>query len=136
MKAVVRLLGCLVLAMSLGTLLGTPTPLARATEHAAVLTAFSAKAKPGAKVKLKWETGTETTVLGFNVWRATKQNGKFKKLNANPIDAKNAGGITGETYAYTDKTVQAGKNYFYKVEVVKVPPPNEWSEVKKVTAKP
>ncbi len=137
----VGLLACLpVLANSSAVSSAANAPLsterALHATHSIILNAFTAKAKPGAKAKLNWETGNETVVLHFFVWRATKKNGTYKKLNTAPIPAKNPGGISGETYAYTDKKLTAGKNYFYKLEVVRSDSASEWSPTVKITAKP
>lgn len=137
MRVILRGIGLFVLGMGLVTALaGFYMPTARAAEDSITLTSFSAKAKPGAKVLVKWATGTEVNVFGFEVLRATKQNGPFKNLNKETIPSNNPRGISGDNYSYQDKSVKAGKTYFYQLEVVKAPPPNEKSNLKKVTAKP
>lgn len=97
-----------------------------------VLAAFKLKATTKPSVKVKWETGTELIVLGFNVYRATKLNGAYKLLTAEMIEPKSPGEIIGNKYTFTDKQVKRGKTYFYQLEVVKAGAPNEWSDSKKI----
>jgi len=99
----------------------------------AVLISFKAKLTPKNKVKLTWETGTETTLLGFNVYRQTVGAKKWIKVNLSQINAQNPGGITGAKYVYSDKTAKPGKTYRYKLEVLYTDGSSEWSETRKVT---
>jgi hypothetical protein len=97
-----------------------------------VLSAFRLKATTKPSVKVKWETGTELAVVGFNVYRAAKLNGTYKLLNVEMIDPKSPGQIVGNNYTYTDKRVKHGKTYYYKLEVIQAGTPNETSQIKKV----
>lgn len=105
-----------------------PVVIYKAT--AANLIAFDGDAKK-AGVRLKWETGSELDTLAFNVWRSAKRDGKFIKVNVNPIPAKSMG-VEGAAYQYTDKNVKPGKVYFYKLEIVGVASSTEWSDVIRV----
>lgn len=97
---------------------------------AATLTQFHARAiKQG--VRVKWETGSELQVIGFNVWRKVG-NAQWKMRNAQLIAAKTPGAVTGSAYAFTDKKVKAGKKYSYKIEIVLADGSSEWSEVARV----
>lgn len=93
---------------------------------AATLINFSSDGKAKGIV-LRWETGTEIQVLGFNVWRSQKRNGKFAIVNKNLIPAKNVGQVLGATYRFTDKKAKAGKTYFYKIEIQNADGTSEWS---------
>lgn len=99
---------------------------------AATLVSFSGKDAGKGKVRLEWETGTELTVVGFNVFRATKKDGVYTKLNKQLVDAQELGMVNGANYRYDDKKVKTGKSYWYKLEVVKGSGESEWSEVVKV----
>ena len=57
--------------------------------------------KSALEIKLSWNNETKAT--GFIVYRSTSENGTYKKLK------------TLTSTAYTDKTVSAGKTYYYKV---------------------
>lgn len=100
---------------------------------AATLTHFAAKFHAAKhRVNLKWETGSELNVVGFNVWRK-RGNGQWIMLNAKLIAAQNLGGIAGAQYAFADTQTQAAKTYRYKLELVRVGGTREWSAVKRVT---
>ncbi len=103
---------------------GTPTSI--------ILTSFKAKATDKPSVRVKWETGSEINVVGFNVYRATKKDGEYKLLNDEMLAPLHPGEIIGDTYKYKDKTVKHGKTYFYQLEVVKTDETSEWSEIVKV----
>ncbi len=59
-------------------------------------------------VSLNWTASTSSTTAGYNVYRASAQDGPFTKLKATPI--------TGTTY--TDNTVQSGSTYYYVATAV------------------
>lgn len=48
---------------------------------AADLAAFTARANPQQDVVVRWRTGNEMNLVGFNVYRATNKNGIYKQLN-------------------------------------------------------
>ncbi|MBI4675432.1 MAG: hypothetical protein HY741_27625, partial [Chloroflexi bacterium] len=102
---------------------GTPT--------AADLVGFSAKATPKPQVNLKWETGSELNVMGFNVWRKAPK-GEWTKLNAALIAAQQLGTVNGATYTYRDSQFPRNGKYQYKIEVVRVSGAAEWSPVVRV----
>ena len=103
---------------------------------AATLTNFSAKAKTNKSGKqvvlLKWETGNESNVVGFNLYRATKKNGTYKQLNKELLPAKHPGELGGARYKRTNNKTQAGETYFYKIEIVLANGAREWSDVIKI----
>lgn len=96
---------------------------------AAILTAFSAKAKSSTRVKVKWESGSNMGITGFNVQRATKRNGIYKTLKSVTTDPTEP---IGHNYKFTDKTVKSGKAYFYRIEILKADTTTELSDVIKV----
>lgn len=101
------------------------------TPTSATLISFTAK--PNAKgVVSKWETGTESQVIGFNVWRSQKRSGAYEKVNKKLLAAKNIGQLSGAAYRFQDKKVEAGKTYFYKIEIVTATQAPEWSDLRRV----
>ncbi len=64
--------------------------------------------KPKAhSVDLKWKA-SPSVVVGYNVYRADKSDGPYRKLNSSPVRETN----------YKDTTVQADHTYFYRVTAV------------------
>jgi len=62
---------------------------------------------PSHSVDLAWKAST-SSIVGYNIYRATQSTGPFSKLNSQPQS-----GLT-----YTDNNVQAGKTYYYGVTAV------------------
>lgn len=93
------------------------------------LLSFQARAvKKG--VSVKWETGSEGNIIGFNVWRKSGKR-EWKKLNADMIDAKEIGNVqNGAKYTFLDRKAKADRKYRYKLEIVTTGG-TEWSEVVK-----
>ncbi len=81
------------------------------------LSRFNANSTKDHKILLKWKTGSELSILGFNVWRRTPQ-GAYKKLNSEIIYATNPGQVLGANYKLPDRKVRVGKTYIYQLEVV------------------
>jgi hypothetical protein len=69
-------------------------------------------------VKLKWRTANEFLVVGFNVYRGDTKAGPYTQLNTGLIEAKHLGSMMGGKYVYKDATAQAGKKYFYRLELI------------------
>jgi fibronectin type 3 domain-containing protein len=59
-------------------------------------------------IDLSWQASTSTDVIGYNVYRGTRQGGPYTKLNSSPIR---------ET-RYVDGDVRAGQTYFYVIRAV------------------
>ena len=80
------------------------------------------------KVTLKWKKNSKAT--GYEIYRATKKNGKYKKIKT----IKKASAVT-----FTDSKVKKGKTYYYKVRAYKTVKGNKangkFSAVKKVKIK-
>jgi len=106
-----------------------------------VLTSFTAEA--GADhVILTWGTGPEIDNAGFNLHRATAEDGPYTKLNDALILAK-GDPESGASYVYTDTAVARGVTYYYELEDVDIHgvstlhgpvsatllPPAVWSDV-------
>jgi hypothetical protein len=118
------------------TITATPTATIRPTS--ATLVNFSAMANNKSVVRLRWQTGNEVAVLGFNVWRKTfKKGGKgqWRTLNRELILAKHPGTLQGDAYVFADKNPDANKKNSYKLEIVHADGTSEWSDVKTLNLK-
>ena len=80
------------------------------------------------KAFLKWKKNSKAT--GYEIYRATKKNGKYKKIRT----IKKASAVT-----FTDSKVKKGKTYYYKVRAYKTVKRNKangkFSAVRKVKIK-
>ncbi len=84
------------------------------------ITLSSFTAKPGnGVVTLNWQTETEIDNAGFNILRATAEDGEYVKINADIIGSK-AGATQGAAYQFVDAAVRNRKTYFYKLEDIDV----------------
>jgi len=61
-------------------------------------------------VKVVWATSYETDNAGFDVYRSTTRDGDYVKINDTMIPSRSDG-----SYDYTDRTVDVGRTYFYKL---------------------
>ena len=77
------------------------------------LSAFEAKGSYG-KVILNWETASETNNEGFFIYRSEQQDGNFIRINPEIIPGNGNSNATHH-YSYTDKNVEEGKTYYYKL---------------------
>ena len=89
---------------------------AAATE--VTLVSFAADALDGA-VLLRWETSSELTNLGFNLYRATEEEGPYELVTTRLIPGLGTS-MVGASYRYTDSELVNGTIYFYKLEDVVV----------------
>ena len=84
------------------------------SQTAVELALFNAKVDNGLII-LDWKTGSELANAGFNVYRSTSLDGEYTKLNSELIPAT-ANAFEDASYSYTDKDVQSGLTYYYKLE--------------------
>jgi len=74
------------------------------------------------RVFVRWQTGAETDVLGFNIYRGTDvramQQGSAVKLNARLIPSRAAGPGQGAAYGYIDRGFDPEASYYYWIESV------------------
>jgi hypothetical protein len=83
-----------------------------------ILLLFLAACAPAsARIIVEWTTATEINTAGFNLYRGTRAEGPFAKVNAQLI-AASPDAITGGKYRYEDITVLAGQTYYYELEDV------------------
>jgi len=98
------------------TMLGDPA-LRFPTKPTAVDLNYFRAHKASTGVELTWETASETTTAGFNLYRR-ELSGEFIKLNTEYIPTKNGGQPLGSTYTYLDTTAVPGVVYEYKLDVI------------------
>jgi hypothetical protein len=67
------------------------------------------------KVSIAWTTEAEIDNAGFNLYRATAENGEYVKINAALISARGSA-TQGASYEFIDKDVRNRKAYYYKLE--------------------
>ena len=86
---------------------------------------FTAKrAKPG--VQLRWRTGAEAAVLGFDVYRFSAGK-RMAKVNRKLIPAKRSGSGLGATYTLIDRSVRARLAATYRLRVVTLAGKRQWA---------
>lgn len=110
-----------------------PNHAVLAAPQAVGLTGFDARAKKG-KVIVTWTTDNEINMMGFRVWRRGAA-GPANVLTQEMIPAESIGEIAGNQYVRKDRTVHAGKTYYYQLEVVNADGTSSWTEEVKVKAK-
>jgi hypothetical protein len=85
-----------------------------ATTTAVTLTSFTAIGEEGSVV-LEWETGSEIDNLGFNLYRATSEEGPYAKITPIPIPGLGSS-PAGARYSHRDTGLTNGVTYYYKLE--------------------
>lgn len=88
------------------------------TPTAAGMGAVDATANANNTISLRWETLTELNIVGFNVLRSEARDGDYAAQNTELIPALAPGRMTGNSYTFDDAVVEAGKTYFYRIEVM------------------
>ncbi|MCX5902809.1 MAG: DUF1566 domain-containing protein [Proteobacteria bacterium] len=78
------------------------------------LSSFTAAPKSD-RVILEWTTESEIDNAGFNIYRATAENGEYIKINDSLITAKGSP-TQGASYEFVDKNVKLWKKAYYKLE--------------------
>ncbi len=76
-------------------------------------------ARPGDwRVRLTWQTETESNAFGFYIYRSESADGEMKVVNPDaPLHAAGTT-TTPQRYRYYDLEVDGGKTYYYKLEQV------------------
>ena len=93
------------------------------TPTAVSLRSFAA-ARSGRLVVLRWRTGSNHSLLGFNVYR--QQRGKLVKLNRALIPSVFGGTTAGHTYSFLDRTARRGVTYTYRLQAVSLGGTRTW----------
>jgi hypothetical protein len=66
---------------------------------------------------IKWATASEVDNFGFDVYRATTEEGPFTRLNEDPVPgAGNSDEVS--RYEYVDDTIEPETEYWYYVESI------------------
>ena len=78
------------------------------------------KRRDGERVILTWYAAKP--VKGFHILRSTAKDGQYQQITKTPIPYIGTGieGVTGQIFrfTYTDRNVQKGKDYYYKLEPI------------------
>ena len=97
-------------------LFGDPAMLYRSNPTSVALNYFQAAKAPGG-VELSWETVSENTLGGFNLYRR-ELNGEYVKVNADLIPSQKGGQAEGSRYTYLDTGALPGTVYEYRLDVI------------------
>jgi hypothetical protein len=73
--------------------------------------------QPGQPIVIRWSTETEVNTAGFNLYRASREDGPWEKINERLIPGA-PDPLRGGTYVFTDTEVIAGQTYWYELEEV------------------
>ncbi|RME65607.1 MAG: hypothetical protein D6790_01590, partial [Caldilineae bacterium] len=73
----------------------------------------------GEQVTVQWSTASEADMAGFQVLRGEAENGPFAPVSE-LIAAQYPGAAQGAAYTYTDREVEKGRTYWYKLQVLKL----------------
>ncbi len=92
-----------------------PVSVTYTTPLAVALASFAAQAQAG-RVVVTWETVSERSNAGFNLYRSEDAAGPLTLLAALPSHAP--GSTAGAAYSYEDLDVQPGQTYWYTLEDV------------------
>lgn len=95
----------------------TNTSASENCEAPTAITLVSFTAVPGSNgVTLAWETGTEVDNAGFNLHRATVEEGPYTKINTDVLPAR-GDTVSGGSYSYLDTAATDPDTiYYYKLE--------------------
>jgi len=80
------------------------------------LIAFSAETQ-GDAVEVRWTTASEINHAGYNLQRATSENGDYQQINSELILAQNESGLEQTDYIFRDFPPAPG-TYFYRLEQI------------------
>ncbi len=79
-------------------------------------------------IAVKWQTGSEIDIVGFNVWRSKKEDGNYKQVNKETKSAKSPGQTVSNKYTWRDKNAAPEHKYYYKLEILKSDGSSSWSD--------
>jgi len=75
-------------------------------------------ARPGVHANtLSWTTASEVDNFGFDIYRATAEDGPFTRINADPVPGAGTTDTMRE-YEFADDTIDPCQEYFYYVESI------------------
>ncbi len=84
---------------------------------AGLIAAFLAWEEWRAVVIVEWSTASELDTVGFNLYRSDTEAGPYTLVNEALIPAA-GDALAGSSYRYEDRSVQAGRTYYYELEDV------------------
>jgi hypothetical protein len=82
----------------------------------------------GSVVVVRWRTGVETALAGFNLYRRSG-SGPFRRVNRTFIAAKRLGQAEGARYELDDRGAQPGGRYVYRLQLVSRSGSVSWYEL-------
>ena len=86
---------------------------------AAVLSSFTSSFDLATtSVKLDWETVSDSSILGFDIYRSDEVTPDPVKINPEIVLVYEPGGMGGNQYSYIDEEVEFGQTYTYWIDVV------------------
>jgi len=69
-------------------------------------------------VMLRWETASETDMVGFHIYRQQFGNEEVEQLTQSLLIAERSGSSLGAAYSYRDQTAEANIEYSYSVGIL------------------
>jgi hypothetical protein len=90
----------------------------------AVVFRAASASRTRAGVRVRWRTGSESRLLGFNLYR--EQNGKRVRMNRAVIPSAFAGGIVARSYSWLDRRAPRRGVLRYWLEAVSVSGTRSW----------
>ena len=91
-------------------------PFPKGNLSAADLAALVPDNSPG-RVFVRWRTETQEDNYGFNVYRASKPEGPYTKINQAIVPGEGSTNIPKD-YCYVDKPLPRGREFYYSIESV------------------
>jgi len=75
------------------------------------LSSFTAIVENG-RITLRWVTKSEVNNLGFYLYRALSEDGRFQRITNSPVQGHGTSSVRHE-YSYIDSRVEDGRTYWY-----------------------
>ena len=66
---------------------------------------------------LRWTTASELDNYGYDIFRATSEDGPFEVINDSPVPGAGTTDVP-QSYEYVDRDVEPDTEYFYYVESI------------------
>ncbi len=77
------------------------------------------------QITLNWSASTDTSIVGYHVYRATSLNGPFTRLTGAAITTSTPTGSAPAGTSFTDSTIAPATVYHYMVRAVKLETTNQ-----------
>ena len=97
------------------------------------LSLFTATTTSSDNVILKWRTETETDNVGFSIYKSDEEDGIYTEIAF--VKGSSNSGMPND-YQFIDKSVEAGKTYFYYLEDIDITGEKSKSGIIKVLVSP